>query len=148
MPPSDGMVWRRLVAEMVDRLSALGVRWFEVWNEPDFPVFFQGSPTEFFEEDLPAVGRSRARGRTPNGTAASLRWMRVFVPNPVWIVRMMRFAREHSLPLDFISWHYYGNTPFLGPDRAEPLAPLRSVPLSCRSSNAIQCRRRRSTAIR
>jgi hypothetical protein len=28
-----------------------------------------------------------------------------------------------DLPLDFISWHHYGNTPFLGPDGSEPLGP-------------------------
>ena len=37
--------------------------------------------------------------------------------------------RDMSLPLDFVSWHYYGNTPFLGPDGNEfgALAPIQPI---------------------
>ena len=31
--------------------------------------------------------------------------------------------RDTSLPLDFVSWHYYGNYPFVGPDGREPSLP-------------------------
>lgn len=129
VPPADVETWRRLVAEVVDRLSAIGVQWFEVWNEPDFPVFFQGSASEFFERIyLPSaqavqdVARRTKRPLRFGGCAC-------VTANPVWIVEMMRFAREHELPLDFISWHSYGNAPFLGPDGAEPLGPPEFRPL-------------------
>lgn len=129
VPPSDPMTWRRLVGDVVDRLSALGVRWFEAWNEPDVPVFFQGLQTEFFEkiyrpsaEAVRDVARRTRRHLRFGGCACS-------TPNPAWIVHMMQFARENSLPLDFISWHYYGNLPFFGPDGAEPLGPPEIRPL-------------------
>lgn len=129
VPPSDPAVWKRLVIEVVTMLSAAGVKWFEVWNEPDFPVFFQGLPTEFFEsiyrpsaEAVGEVARRTGRRLRFGGCACS-------TPNPVWIAEMIRFAQDNGLPLDFISWHYYGNTPFLGPDGAEPIGPPEVRPL-------------------
>jgi hypothetical protein len=37
----------------------------------------------------------------------------------VYLVPFLAAFRDPVLPLDFVSWHYYGNLPFFGPDGTE-----------------------------
>jgi xylan 1,4-beta-xylosidase len=123
VPPSDAATYQQLVASTVEALDRLGVRFFEVWNEPDLPVFFQGLVSEFLDR----IFRPSAQAvlDVERRTHHDLRFggCACFFPDPAWIVPMITYARANSLPLDFISWHHYGNTPFLGPDGTEPLGP-------------------------
>jgi hypothetical protein len=109
--------------EVVTRLSSLGVRNFEAWNEPDLPIFFQGLPNEFLED----IYRSSALAvlEVENTTGRDLHFggCACSVPNLPFIAAMIAYARGNGLPLDFISWHHYGNSPLLGPDGTEPLGP-------------------------
>jgi glycosyl hydrolase family 39 (putative alpha-L-iduronidase) len=129
VPPSDAAAWQTIVRTVVERLSAAGARWFEAWNEPDHPVFFQGLPSEFLEDvyrpsalAVREVAKRTGRDLRFGGCACAL-------PEPAYIVSMMLYARANDLPLDFVSWHYYGNTPFLGPDGTEPIGPPESQQL-------------------
>ena len=123
VPPSDPDVWQRLVVEVVTRLSALGARTFEAWNEPDFPVFFQGLPNEYLQD----VFRPSALAilEVEKGTRRDLRFggCACSLPDVPFIAGMIQYARSNDLPLDFISWHHYGNSPLLGPDGTEPIGP-------------------------
>lgn len=129
VPPSDTAVWRRLVSNVVARLSALGVRSYEVWNEPDLPVFYQGLLTEFLERIFRPSAEAVLEIEKRSGRDLEFGGCACFFPDPSWIVPMIQYARANDLPLDFISWHHYGNTPFLGPDGAEPLGPAEIRPL-------------------
>ena len=129
VPPEDPAEWERLVADVVELLVALGVRWFEVWNEPDNPVFFQGLLTEFLERVYRPSAEAVADVDANSGHDLRFGGCACVTADPAWIVPMMAFARDNGLPLDFLSWHHYGNAPFLGPDGAEPLGPPEIEPL-------------------
>ena len=129
VPPSDADVWQGLVGAVVKRLVPVGVRWFEVWNEPDSPVFFQGLLPEFLERVYSPSASAVAKIERRTGHDLHFGGCACLAADPLWMVPMMSFARANDLPLDFLSWHHYGNAPFLGPDGAEPLGPPEFQPL-------------------
>jgi hypothetical protein len=132
--PSDLDAWQRLVHDVVLRLAtapAPALR-FEAWNEPDIPLFWQDTPTAWVD----TVERSaRAVAAVEAETGLDLQFIgpATAVPDPVYVEPFLARFRDPSLPLDGVSWHYYGNYPFFGPDGAEfpvtePIQPLLGRP--------------------
>ena len=128
--PSDLDAWERLVHDVVHALAtaAAPAHVFEAWNEPDVPLFWQDTPAAW----LDTVERSaRAVAGVEAETGLDLRFggPATAVPDPAYLVPFLHRFRDAALPLDFVSWHYYGNYPFFGPDGAEfpitePVQPL------------------------
>lgn len=122
--PADLDVWQRLVHRVVTTLAtaAQPATWFEAWNEPDVPIFWQDLPSTWVD----TVERSaRAVAQVQRETGIRLRFggPATAVPDPVYLAPFLARFRDRTLPLDFVSWHYYGNYPFLGPDGPEPFVP-------------------------
>lgn len=124
--PSNYDAWEELVGTVVEELVTADddpAYRFEVWNEPDLPVFWQDSQAAFLRlarRTHRAVASVAAeRSSLPieiGGPAAAF-------ADPAWIVPYAETVRAEGLPLDFVSWHHYGNSPFLGPDGAEATVP-------------------------
>lgn len=114
--PSDLDAWESLIHNVVAGLAAAspGPYRFEVWNEPDVPLFWQDSPEAFLEM---AVRTHRAV--TAANPDAEMGGPAAAFPDPVFIGAYVTAIRAEFLPLDFVSWHYYGNYPFFGDDGAE-----------------------------
>jgi hypothetical protein len=132
--PSDLDAWQRLVHDVVLRLAtapAPALR-FEAWNEPDIPLFWQDTPAAWVD----TVERSaRAVAAVEAETGLDLQFIgpATAVPDPVYVEPFLARFRDPSLPLDGVSWHYYGNYPFFGPDGAEfpvtePIQPVLGQP--------------------
>jgi hypothetical protein len=123
LPPSDAARWEAIVQAGVERYAAQGVRWFEVWNEPDWAGFWQDSPTAFLDTAKhTALAFRRVAERHPElglrfGGPACL------FPDPVCVASWLTMMRSIDMRPDFVSWHYYGNYPFVGPDGREPSLP-------------------------
>ena len=132
--PSDLDEWERVVHDTVLALATAPdpALVFEAWNEPDVPLFWQDTPVAW----LDTVERSaRAVATVGAETGLELRFggPATAVPDPAYLVPFVHRFRDPSLPLDFVSWHYYGNYPFFGPDGAEfpltePVHPLLGRP--------------------
>lgn len=134
--PRDLDQWEALVREVVSGLVAAspGAYRFEVWNEPDIPIFWQDSPDAFIAMALRthAAVAAGAPGAEVGGPATAF-------PDPGWMVPYVEAVRAASLPLDFVSWHFYANYPFLGDDGAEEILPpwlLPAYPLLGRENPA------------
>jgi xylan 1,4-beta-xylosidase len=109
-PPADWAEWRELIAALARHLvERYGIdevaQWgFEVWNEPNLVVFWSGTQQDYFQlyaETARAV--KSVDPRLPVGgpsTAAS-----------EWIEPLAAYAKQHDLPLDFVTSHTYGNLP-------------------------------------
>ena len=128
LPPRDRDLWRRLVHLVVTELTAARIarglrpaRRFEAWNEPDWPVFFQDTPSRFLEDVFAPSAEAVAAVEREAGIDLLFGGCACVAPNPFLMLPMVTLARERGLPLDFVSWHWYANTPFLGPDGREPL---------------------------
>ena len=92
----------KLAAHLVERYGLDEVRkwFFEVWNEPNLMVFYEGTQEDYF--------------RLYDHTAAALKkvdpLIRVGGPATAinaWIPEMIRHCEENGVPLDFISTHHY-----------------------------------------
>ena len=122
--PNDYDKWERLIEDVVRILAtapAPAYR-FEVWNEPDLPVFFQDLPTAFL--DLAArTHRAVATVKAETGLPLLIGGPATAAPDPVFIVPYAQRMAADGLPLDFVSWHYYANHPFFGPDGNEGFVP-------------------------
>lgn len=122
-PPPDFAKWAEICAGVVRHCNEgwagglrLGIRDWEVWNEPENqPACWTGSDGDYFRlyevtartlkslwPELrvggPAVGNT---GRLVNGTLEPSRFLTHF----------LAFCRARALPLDFFSWHCYADDP-------------------------------------
>lgn len=105
MPASDAQ-WQELIRRFTNHLlerygkSEVESWFFEVWNEPNLPLFFAGTQSDYFHlyeitaKTLKAIDPKLAVG----GPATSFN---------AWIKEMVNFCEENHVPLDFISSHHY-----------------------------------------
>ncbi|MEX2555086.1 MAG: hypothetical protein WEB06_05590 [Actinomycetota bacterium] len=121
--PKDFTEWERIVEAGVEHFAIEhGVRWFEVWNEPDWAGFWQDSPTAFLETAKhTAMAVRRVEQRT--GIDLIFGGPACLFPDPIFIAGWLAMMRSLGMRPEFVSWHYYGNYPFVGPDGREPSLP-------------------------
>lgn len=121
LPPSNPQAWEELISDLVRVVATAPApaRRFEVWNEPDVAVFWHGTRDEFVATAL-ATHRAVAAVAAETG-------LRLEVGGPAsafaggFLEAYASAVASALLPLDFVSWHHYGNSPFLGPDGNEAL---------------------------
>ncbi len=125
-PPADPNRWQQLVAQLVTAMGparhAIGkrpVRYYEVWNEPDLG-FFQGTMNEF-EQGL-LFPEARAVAQVAAASHLDLRFgvCGCALLATGWLPKLLTAMRDAGLPVGFVSWHWYGNYPNVGPDGREP----------------------------
>jgi hypothetical protein len=118
--PADLDAWETVVHDVVRALATAPspARRFEAWNEPDIPIFWQDLPSAW-ADTVARSGRAVARVEQETGLDLAFGGPATAVPDPVYLATFLSAFRDPSLPLDFVSWHYYGNLPFLGPDGTE-----------------------------
>lgn len=128
-PPSDLDVWQELVREAAVRAQARhGVRTFEVWNEPDNPGFWRGTLREYLRlYEATVAGIRDAEQAT--GKDLDVGGPAAVGPDPVYIPALLGFASDRGLPVDFVSFHWYGDYPFHGPIGPSPGTVVHDSPL-------------------
>jgi hypothetical protein len=122
--PYDLDAWEDLITTVVRTLATAPqpAYMFEVWNEPDIPIFWQDTPEQFVamalrtHQAVANVKRETGKPLEIGGPAAA------YNLNDHMVAYLQSVASAH-LPLDFVSWHKYANSPFLGPDGAEGNLP-------------------------
>jgi hypothetical protein len=83
--------------------STVGIRYWEIWNEANGPLFWSGTPEEFY--DLFARAAVAVRAADPAalvggpGLAGHT--------HEAWVRGLLRHVRAAGAPLDFFSWHIY-----------------------------------------
>ena len=105
MPKSD-KAWtdliNKFIRHIINRYGKDEVEswYFEVWNEPNLPMFFSGTKEDYFhlyEITVKAAKKIDEKLRF-GGPATSYN---------SWVPDMIDFCQENKLPLDFISTHHY-----------------------------------------
>lgn len=118
--------WEDLITRVVRTLATApdNAVFFEIWNEPDLAfTFWQDTPQAFLETALRAhraverVEQETGIDLKIGGPALSGEFQDVF--EAVSLEDYVSAITEEGLPLDFISWHHYANSPLLGPDGNE-----------------------------
>ena len=126
LPPRDFRKYAEICSHIVAHMNegwanghTFGIRYWEIWNEPDIPQCWAGTDEEMFE--LYRVISSTLKREHPDikigGLALTSPWSRMFGP-------FLRFVKENGCPLDFISWHGYCHTPQKAVEASEKAAEL------------------------
>ena len=112
-PPKDYEKWARVCSHIIAHYNEgwangfrMGIRYWEIWNEPDIPQCWQGTQDEIFE--LYKVASVLLKKEHPEikigGLAITSSYSNMFEP-------FIKYVSENKLPIDFVSWHWYGNDP-------------------------------------
>lgn len=111
--PASWEEWQLLVRKTIEHYSGrdgfnlTGV-YYEVWNEPDlFGRFKAGEGDKDYLTLYSYAGRGAREAQNTNqfyfgGPAITGAY-------PSWISKFVSFALNNNLPIDFVSWHYYGS---------------------------------------
>ncbi len=95
-----------------------GIRYWEVWNEPDLGrIFWGGSAQEYFSlyEKIARAVKDADHEALVGGPAIS----RPNDTNNPWLDEFLQYLSARKVPLDFYSWHWYAT------DSADPQDPVR-----------------------
>lgn len=105
-PPRDYKLWNEFIhaftSHCVERYGLEEVKewFFEVWNEPNLPFFFDGTQEQYFQlyentaNSIKAVNKDLRVG----GPATSIN---------AWIPEFIAYCEGKQVPLDFVSTHHY-----------------------------------------
>lgn len=122
-PPADPVRWAEICEGVIRHYNEgwadgfrHGIRYWEIWNEPDVrPAMWTGSDEAFLR--LFEVTAKRLKRRFPDlkigGPAVGGTGDFVggeFRPAP-FVKRFLTFCQERQVPLDFFSWHRYTADP-------------------------------------
>ena len=84
-----------------------GIRYFEIWNEPDFVPFWAGTAQQYYElyakvaVAIKSVDSSLLVGGPANMSFNDVAGMRGL---------LIKYVKDNNLPLDFYSFHRYTNS--------------------------------------
>jgi len=109
--PEDPQKWARICVNIIRHYTdgwANGfyydIPYWEIWNEPDLPLYWEGDRERFFK--LYEAASTAIREFNPR--------LKVGGPAICWPLRddnwpedFLKFVVEKKLPLDFYSWHFY-----------------------------------------
>lgn len=118
-PPSNYETWENLVHETVYHFNierGLNIQYWEVWNEPNLPKFWNGTLDEYLKlYRATAEGALRADSSIKIGGASTaskqFTWSSSQITENNWVSALVDYVEEHDLPLDFLSWHLYDKEP-------------------------------------
>jgi xylan 1,4-beta-xylosidase len=110
-PPVDLDKYAQIVRHIVlhynkgwDKGFQHGIRYWEIWNEPDFRVFWTGTPKLYY-----SLYEKSARAIKAADGAALVGGPTISKPLDATPYReaFFDFVNTHHVPLDFFSWHLY-----------------------------------------
>ena len=126
IPPKDFKKWTNICLHIIRHYNEgwangmhVGIRYWEIWNEPDDSRCFAPNPShmwngtaeEFFE--LYKTAATAIKAEFPDlkvGGAAFWKINPTYGPGDnQFIDKFLAGCRDHHVPLDFFSWHSYGS---------------------------------------
>ncbi|MGN1345176.1 MAG: glycosyl hydrolase [Eubacteriales bacterium] len=113
LPPKDFHKWAVICEHIIAHYNEgwangfhMGIRYWEIWNEPDlFPKCWDGTAEQFY--DLYAVASKHLKERFPD---LKIGGPAVCCFNESWLRPFFTRIRDEKLPFDFYSWHIYAST--------------------------------------
>jgi hypothetical protein len=124
-PPADYDKWAKVAVNIVRHYNEgwadghrFGIRYWEVWNEPDVPNFWSGTAEQYYRlyaTTATALKRYDATLKVGGPALAS---------NDQFLKDFLAYNKQRGVPIDFVSWHNYGTRPFLVARRADHIRAL------------------------
>ncbi len=107
--PTDMNAWQRICRDYAAhwRTTNRKVPYYEIWNEPDNqPFFFRGSLEDYCE--IYRRGAEGIREGNPDALVGGPA-VAALKDDDSWLYGFLDFVSSNSVPLDFLSFHNYGN---------------------------------------
>ena len=108
-PPKDFEKWGRICSHIVAHYNEgwangfhMGIEYWEIWNEPDIPQCWTGSPEQFIE--LYAAAAPIIKREHPDVKVGGCAFA---MAEGALTERWLAEVHRRDLPMDFISWHRY-----------------------------------------
>lgn len=115
-PPQDMEKWARICVNIIRHYNqgwADGfyhdIQYWEIWNEPDNPdrqCMWSGTVEQYFE-----MYRITANAIKQLDSDLKVGGQAATMINMPFTKGFIAYCKEHSLPLDFFTWHTYANAP-------------------------------------
>ena len=112
-PPKDYGKFARICSHIVAHYNEgwagghhLGIRYWEIWNEPDIPQCWTGTADQIFE--LYCQTASQIKRDHPSVKVGGLA---ITSPRSALFEPFLAYVQRVGAPLDFVSWHGYCHTP-------------------------------------
>jgi hypothetical protein len=121
-PPRDYDRWATICVNVIRHYNEgwadgfhHNIRYWEIWNEPDNPAMWTGTPEQFYR--LYAVTAQAIKRQDAT--------LKVGGPGvtgkPEFVQGFLNYCREQSAPVDFFSWHTYSPNPLHLKQKAEQM---------------------------
>ena len=112
-PPLDYNKWAKICTNIIRHYNAgwnngfhYNIRYWEIWNEPEGKAMWSGTQEQYFK--LYEIAAKKIKAFDPllkvGGPAST--GARSVIVKP-----FLQYCKNHSLPLDFFSWHLYSQVP-------------------------------------
>lgn len=100
-PPNNMIAWKEICKQLALHLKnkGYGIKYYEVWNEPDLDIFWKGTQQQYFELYRYAVEGILEADPTAKVGGPSI------AHNVYWIRPFLEFCTTNNLPVNFISFH-------------------------------------------
>ncbi|NEG64483.1 glycoside hydrolase family 39 [Pantoea agglomerans] len=116
-PPENFDIYATLVSTLIDRYSLnyaqnglpRKVAYWEIWNEPDLVNFWNNNTPNLYYEFYGKVAKM-IRAVDPSAKLGGAAVAIGYNPGGEYIDGLLDYCRSNNVPLDFLSWHYYGNS--------------------------------------
>jgi xylan 1,4-beta-xylosidase len=113
-PPADAARYAAVVRHIVLHYNQgwangfrHGIRYWEIWNEPDLGrLFWGGTPEQYYS--LYAQLAHAVKSADPQAQVGGPAIARSHDVSP-YREGFMEYVRRHKVPLDFFSWHWYAS---------------------------------------
>lgn len=109
-PPANIEKWAQVCVQIIKHYNDgwnngfhYGLDYFEIWNEPDIPQFWSGTPEEYAH--LYGVTSRKIKTHDSRLKVGGPTVSNIF--NARFINTFLDSIQQHSLPLDFMSYHVY-----------------------------------------
>lgn len=114
--PVDFSIYAALVASLVDRYSLniaqsgipRKIAYWEIWNEPDLTFFWNSNDPSRYYEFYAQIARM-IKAVDPHAKVGGAGVANGYNPGGAYLDGLLSFCSSKNVPLDFLSWHYYGN---------------------------------------
>ena len=104
--PKNFKKWKEFIKEFINflinefTLEEIKTWYFEIWNEPDLGIFFNGKQKDYFKlykETVDAIKEVCPSLRVGGPSTSACRWLPEFI----------NFCNENNVPCDFVTTHHY-----------------------------------------
>ena len=109
--PKDFSKWEEFIKEFISYITKefgkeeIETWFFEIWNEPDLGIFFNGNKNDYFrlyESTVKAIKEINPNLKVGGPSTSACKWIREFVS----------YCEKNNIPCDFVSTHHYTGDAF------------------------------------